>query len=123
MSETTPNGEVTVIFRKGNSLIVPPVSLPRETRLEGETYETTMRRLVGDHGFTADIEHSLLVPENDTNLKYAYLLQPYDGELDLSPFFIEKEQLADHLRTYSGLSELEKQLIMRAGNAMPRRPL
>ena len=113
-SPESQNGDVTVIFRKGESLIIPPFSLPREARLDTETYEGTMHRLCEDNGVFGQVDYSISTEGLDDTLSMAYLAKVQKDEFEQSEFLIHRDEVKTHLHNHPYLSEAEKGLVSRA---------
>ena len=106
--------DVTVIFRKNDSIIVPPFGLPREKRRSGETFETTLHRLTDDHGVVGYVDYAISTWGLEGSPQRAYLMQPRNGELDSSEFFIPKNEVIAHVEAHERLSDMDKELFKRA---------
>lgn len=108
--------EVTVVFRQGTSLLIPPTGLPREPRLETETFEKAALRLSLEHGINGSVDHMLPRPDglpDDLSL-FAYLIEPSYGELASSELLIAHETVDYHLDAHVRLNTIDAQLIKSA---------
>lgn len=107
--------DVTVIFHHGDSLIVPPFELPRESRQGRETYEDVLHRLCNDHGVVGYADYTVpLLGIDRSDAPITYLMEPRRGELSGSEFKVHHSAIPEHLHSHPYLSALEKNLVSRA---------
>ena len=118
------SAEVTVVFRQGTSLLIPPFQLPREERRPRETYKKALYRLSADFGVNSSIDRAIATSNSDTPDLRAYLIEPKNGELDGSEFFKPYQDIPGAIETHDYLSEVDKHILKRAFFMLEvRRPL
>ncbi len=118
MSESmNKNGEVTVLFHKDDTLLIPPFELPREARYEKETFEAAYYRLCNDYGVVGSVDYRPeIFYDIDKDLR-VFLFKPRYGELDTSEFFVPLEEVVPHLEVEDGYElkkPIDRQLVARA---------
>ena len=114
ISHESPHGEVTVIFRKEASLLIPEFGLPIEERLPGETYEHAMHRLSERHGVIGHVEGVIRTNGLEGVPDYVYLGRAQGDELEGSTLLVHKQEVPAYVEQHAYLRPVEKELFLRA---------
>lgn len=118
------NPEVTVIFRRGDSLVIPPNELPRTLKSAEETFEETAVRLANSLGIAGSVDYYINPSlEDNTFAPRGYLVESCHDELGEHPHLVENDDILRHVSRYYGNYSIESKLFRSAFDIVsPKHP-